>query len=169
LHFTIFTMPNIRLLFLALLTGALLVPPAMGQSKAAIGKSAAEFQQLSQGLAASLSELGKRSATASPNDRDMLKLVNSQLSLVDATADGVLALGLVAAEVRDTSDLAIVKKQLASRCNALKSLTDATAKYVSSLSANIAAVAVVAEVSKSHGLLGRMGQHALCNPTPGKP
>jgi hypothetical protein len=94
----------------------------------------------------------------------MLKLVTNQLSLVDATADGVLALGVVAAEVRDAGDMAIARKHLASRCTALKSLADASGKYVGSLAANIAAVATSAEVTKSRDLVVQMGQSPLCNP-----
>ncbi len=138
----------------------------MAQNKAAIGKSATEFLKVSQALAASLSDLSKRSATASPNDKDMLKLVTNQLGLVDATADGVLALGVVAAEMKDAGDMAAAKKQLTARCTALKSLADATGKYVGSLASNIAAVAAVAEVNKARDLVVQMGQHPLC--TPGK-
>jgi hypothetical protein len=161
-------MSTIRILTATLLSTALLVQPAMAQNKVAISKSVTEFHKLSQGLAASLADLGKRATTASPNDKDMLKLVTNQLSLVDATADGVLALGVVGAEVRDAGDLAIVKKHLASRCTALKSLSDATGKYVGSLAANIAAVATAAEVTKSRDLVVQMGQHPLCNATGGK-
>jgi len=156
-------MSTIRIVSCSLLAASLLVQPALAQNKAAIGKSVTEFLKLSQGLASSLSDLSKRAATASPNDRDMLKLVTNQLSLVDATADGVLALGVVAAEVRDTGDLAIVKKHLATRCTALKSLSDASGKYVGSLASNIAAVATAAEVTKSRDLVVQMGQHSLCN------
>ena len=94
----------------------------------------------------------------------MLKLVTNQVSLVDATADGVLALGVVAAEVRDAGDMAIAKKHLATRCTALKSISEATGKYVGSLASNIAAVATAAEVNKSRDLVVQLGQHALCNP-----
>ena len=156
-------MSTIRILSCSLLAATLLVQPALAQNKAAIGKSVTEFLKLSQGLASSLSDLSKRAATASPNDKDMLKLVTNQLGLVDATADGVLALGVVAAEVRDAGDLAIVKKHLATRCTALKSLADASGKYVGSLAANIAAVATAAEVTKSRDLVVQMGQHSLCN------
>jgi hypothetical protein len=158
-------MSSIRILTSALLSTVLLVQPAIAQNKAALGKSVTEFHKLSQALAASLADLGKRATTASPNDKDMLKLVTNQLSLVDATADGVLALGVVGAEVRDAGDLGIVKKHLATRCTALKSLTDATGKYVGSLASNIAAVATSAEVTKSRDLVVQMGQHPLCNAT----
>lgn len=157
-------MSTIRILSTTLLATTLLVQPALAQNKAAIGKSVTEFLKVSQGLAASLSDLAKRTGTASPNDKEMLKLVTNQLSLVDATADGVLALGVVAAEVRDAGDMAIAKKHLATRCTALKSLSEATGKYVGSLASNIAAVATVAEVNKSRDLVVQLGQHALCNP-----
>lgn len=161
-------MPTIRILSSSVLALALLVQPAFAQNKAAIGKSVAEFVKLSEGLAASLADLSKRTGTASPNDKDMLNRVTTQLGLVDATADGVVALGVVAAEVRDAGDMAIAKKHLATRCTALKSLTDATGKYVGSLAGNIAAVASAAEVNKARDLVVQMGQHALCNPAPGK-
>jgi hypothetical protein len=156
-------MSTTRILSSSLLAAALVLQPAFAQNKAAIGKSVTEFLKLSQGLAASLADLSKRAGTASPNDKDMLKLVTHQLGLVDATADGVLALGVVAAEVRDAGDLAIVKKHLATRCTALKSLADASGKYVGSLASNIAAVATAAEVNKSRDLVVQMGQHSLCN------
>ncbi len=157
-------MSTIRIISTTLLAATLLVQPALAQNKAAIGKSVTEFLKVSQGLATSLSDLAKRAGTASPNDKEMLKLVTSQLSLVDATADGVLALGVVAAEVRDAGDMAIAKKHLATRCTALKSISDATGKYVGSLASNIAAVATAAEVNKSRDLVVQLGQHALCNP-----
>lgn len=161
-------MSTIRVLSSTLVALALLAQPALAQNKAAIGKSVTEFHKLSEGLATSLADLSKRTGTASPNDKDMLNRVTTQLGLVDATADGVLALGVVAAEVRDAGDLAIAKKHLAARCTALKSLTDATGKYVGSLATSIAAVATVAEVNKSRDLVVQMGQHALCNPVAGK-
>lgn len=159
-------MSTIRILSASLLAATVLVQPAMAQSKdkAAIGKSVTEFIKVSQSLAASLADLTKRAGTASPNDKDMLKLVNGQLGLVDATADGVVALGLVAAEMRDGSDMASAKKHLATRCTALKSLADASGKYVGSLASNIAAVATSAEVKKASELVVQMGQHSLCNP-----
>lgn len=161
-------MSTIRVLSSTLVALALLAQPALAQNKAAIGKSVTEFHKLSEGLANSLADLSKRAGTASPNDKDMLNRVTTQLGLVDATADGVLALGVVAAEVRDAGDLAIAKKHLAARCTALKSLADATGKYVGSLATSIAAVATVAEVNKSRDLVVQMGQHALCNPVAGK-
>ena len=157
-------MSTIRILTLSVLAASLLVQPAMAQNKAAIGKSVTEFIKLSQSLAASLADLSKRAGTASPNDKDMLKLVTNQVGLVDATADGVVALGLVAAEMRDASDLAAAKKQLATRCTALKSVSEASGKYVGSLASNIAAVATAAEVNKARDLVVQLGQHALCNP-----
>ena len=157
-------MSTIRILSASLLAAALLTQPAMAQNKAAIAKSVSEFIKVSQGLAASLADLSKRAGTASPNDKDMLKLVNTQLGLVDATADGVAALGLVAAEMRDASDLAAAKKQLATRCTALKSLSEATGKYIGSLTSNIAAVATAAEANKARDLVLQLGQQSLCNP-----
>lgn len=157
-------MSTIRNLTLSILAASLLVQPAMAQNKAAVGKSVTEFIKVSQSLAASLADLSKRAGTASPNDKDMLKLVTNQVGLVDATADGVVALGLVAAEMRDASDLAAAKKQLATRCTALKSLSEASGKYVGSLASNIAAVATAAEVNKARDLVVQLGQHALCNP-----
>jgi hypothetical protein len=152
----------------ALFAVALLAQPASAQNKAALSKTVTEFNKMSTGFSASLSELSKRSATASPNDKEMLKLVISQLSIVNATVEGVLDLGEVAAEVRDAGDLAIVRKHLAARCSTLKSMAESTAKYVDSVAANIAAVATVAEVTKSRELLLQMGQHSLCSPKPGK-
>ena len=158
-------MSMIRILSSSVLALALLAQPALAQNKAAIGKSVAEFLKLSEGLAASLADLTKRSSSASPNDKDMLGRATNQLALVDATADGVVALGVVAAEMRDAGDMAVAKKHLAARCTALKSLAEATGKYVGSLSSNIAAVATVAEVNKDRDLVVQMGQHSLCNPT----
>ena len=157
-------MSTIRILTLSVLTATMLAQPAMAQNKAAIGKSVTEFIKVSQSLAASLADLSKRAGTASPNDKEMLKLVTNQVGLVDATADGVVALGLVAAEMRDASDLAAAKKHLATRCTALKSLSEASGKYVGSLASNIAAVATAAEVNKARDLVTQLGQHALCNP-----
>jgi hypothetical protein len=157
-------MSTIRILTLSVLTATMLAQPAMAQNKAAVGKSVTEFIKVSQGLATSLADLSKRAGTASPNDKEMLKLVTNQVGLVDATADGVVALGLVAAEMRDASDLAAAKKHLATRCTALKSLSEASGKYVGSLASNIAAVATAAEVNKARDLVTQLGQHALCNP-----
>ncbi len=154
--------------FTALFSVLLIAQPATAQKKAGISKSVTEFNTLSLGFSASLSELSKRSATASPNDKDMLKLVISQFSIVNATVEGVLDLGEVAAEVRDGGDLAIVKKHLVARCSSLKSMAEATAKYVDSVASNIAAVSTAAEVTKSRDLLLQMGQHSLCSPKPGK-
>jgi len=135
----------------------------MAQNKAVMAKSVNEFITLSQGLAASLADLSKRAETASPNDKDMLKLVGTQLGIVDATADGVVALGLVAARMRDSSDMAVAKTQLGTRCAALKTLADASVKYVGSLASNIAAVATAAEVKKARDLVQQMSQHELCS------
>ncbi len=153
---------TIRILSTSVLAVTLLVQPAMAQNKAAIGKSVNEFLTVSQSLSTVLADLTKRSEKSSPNDKDMLKLVTTQVGLVDATADGVVALGVVAAEMKDASDLAAAKKQLAARCTALKSLSEATGKYVGSLASNIAAVATAAEVNKARDLLLQMSQHPLC-------
>ncbi len=153
---------TIRILSTSVLAVTLLIQPAMAQNKAAIGKSVNEFLTVSQSLSTVLADLTKRSEKSSPNDKDMLKLVTTQVGLVDATADGVVALGVVAAEMKDASDLAAAKKQLVARCTALKSLADATGKYVGSLSSNIAAVATAAEVNKARDLLMQMSQHPLC-------
>jgi hypothetical protein len=146
-----------------LLASVLLVPPAFAQSKGALAKSVADFNKLSATLNTSLTELTRRVSTSSPNDKEMLKLANSQLGIFNATADGVVDLGTVASEVRDGGDVAIVRKHLAARCVALKSMAEGTAKYVESLAANIAAVATAAEVTKSRDLITQMGQHPLCN------
>ncbi len=153
---------TIRILTTSALAVTLLIQPAMAQNKAAIGKSVNEFLTVSQSLSTALADLTKRTNTASPNDKDMLKLVTTQVGLVDATADGVVALGVVAAEMKDNSDLAAARKQLATRCTALKSLAEATGKYVGSLSSNIAAVATAAEVNKTRDLLVQMSQQSLC-------
>ena len=157
-----------RIWFTALFAVVLVAQSAMAQNKAAISKSVTEFNKLSVDFSTSLSELSKRSATASPSDKDMLKLVINQLSIANATVEGVLDLGEVAAEVRDAGDLAIVKKHLTARCSSLKSMAEATAKYVGSVASNIAAVSTAAEVTKSRELLLQMGQHSLCSPKPGK-
>jgi len=157
-----------RIWFTALIVAVLATQSAIAQNKAAISKSVTDFNKLSLGFSTSLSELSKRSGTASPNDKEMLKLVISQLSIVNATTEGVLDLGSVAAAVRDAGDLAIVKKHLTTRCSALKSLAEATAKYVDSVASNIAAVAIAAEVTRAREFLIQMGQHSLCNPQPGK-
>ncbi len=156
-------MSTIRIVSTSLLAAALLVQPALAQNKNAIAKSVSEFTVLSQGLAASLADLSKRTETASPNDKEMLKLVITQLGIVDATADGVLALGLVAARMRDNSDLVVAKTQLGTRCAALKTLADASVKYVGSLASNVAAVASAAEVKKARDLAQQMSQHELCS------
>jgi len=156
-------MSNIRIVSASLLTAALLAQPVMAQNKAVMAKSVNEFITLSQGLASTLADLSKRAETASPNDKDMLKLVGTQLGIVDATADGVVALGLVAARMRDSSDMAVAKTQLGTRCAALKTLADASVKYVGSLASNIAAVATAAEVRKARDLVQQMSQHELCS------
>ena len=151
------------------LTAALLavleIQPALAQNKAAMAKASTDFQKQSTALATVLADLTTRSAKASPNDKDMLKLITSQVALVDANADGVLALGVVAAEVRDAGDMGIAKKYLAIRCKAMKSLADGVAPYIGGLANNIAAAATVAEVNKAKDLITQLPQQALCSAT----
>ena len=144
------------------LLATLALQPAMAQNKAAMVKATGDFQKQSAALAASLAELTTRSAKASPNDKDMLKLITGQVALVDATADGVLALGVVAAEMRDAGDGAIARKHLATRCKALKTLADGVAPYVGGLANNIAAPATAAEANKAKDIVAQMAQQALC-------
>ena len=144
------------------LLATLALQPAMAQNKAAMVKATGDFQKQSAALAASLAELTTRSAKASPNDKDMLKLITGQIALVDATADGVLALGVVAAEMRDAGDGAIARKHLATRCKALKTLADGVAPYVGGLANNIAAPATAAEANKAKYIVAQMAQQALC-------
>lgn len=151
-----------RLALSIALLAATAIQPAMAQNKAAMAKATADFQKQSTSLAASLSELTTRAGKASPNDKDMLKLINSQIALVDATADGVLALGGVAAEVRDAGDMAIAKKYLAVRCKSLKTRADGVAPYIGGLASNIAAPATAAEVNKAKDLIAQLPQQALC-------
>ncbi len=158
-------MLNKRFVLSAALLAVLAIQPAMAQNKAAMAKAAADFQKQSSALATVLSDLTARSAKASPNDKDMLKLINSQVALIDANADGVLALGVVAAEVRDAGDMAIAKKYLVIRCKALKSLADGVAPYIGGLANNIAAPATAAEVSKAKDLIAQLPQQALCAAT----
>jgi hypothetical protein len=138
------------------------IHPAMAQNKAAMAKAAAEFQKQSSALAASLSELTTRMGKASPNDKDMLKLITGQVALVDAHADGVLALGNVAADMRDAGDMAAAKKSLAIRCKALKSLSEGVTPYIGGLANNIAAPATAAEVNKAKELIAQLPQQPLC-------
>ena len=147
------------------LLAVLAVQPALAQNKAAMAKAAVDFQKQSTALATSLSGLTTRAAKASPNDKDMLKLINSQVALVDATADGVLALGVVAAEMRDAGDMASAKKYLAIRCKAMKTLADGVAPYIGGLASNIAAPATAAEVRKAKDLIAQLPQQALCTAT----
>lgn len=151
-----------RLALSIALLAATAIQPAMAQNKAAMAKATADFQKQSTSLAASLSELTTRAGKASPNDKDMLKLINSQIALVDATADGVLALGGVAAEVRDAGDMAIAKKYLAVLCKSLKTRADGVAPYIGGLAGNIAAPATAAEVNKAKDLIAQLPQQALC-------
>lgn len=148
----------------ALVLTALTCAPACAQNAAAIGKAVTEFHKHSEGLADSVAGLSKRANAASPHDKEMLGLIVRQLSLVDATADGVLALGVVASQMRDAADLAFARKHLAARCAALKTLGDATSQYVGSLASNIAAVAVAADVSKAKELVAQQVLSGLCNP-----
>lgn len=150
-------------LLAAILAGACVFNPALAQNKAAMAKNANDFLVISQNLAKSLEDLTKRATTASPNDKEMLKLINNQIGLVDATADGVVALGVLAAEMRDGADMASAKKHLASRCTALKSIADGSAKYVGSVASSIAAVATAAEANKARDLMAQMAAHPLCN------
>ena len=149
----------------ATLLAVLAIQPALAQNKAAMAKAATDFQKQSTALATVLADLTTRSAKASPNDKDMLKLITSQVALVDANADGVLALGVVAAEVRDAGDMSIAKKYLAIRCKALKSLADGVAPYIGGLANNIAAPATAAEVNKANDLITQLPQQALCTAT----
>lgn len=157
-------MPLIRPALLALLWAAMSFVPVHAQNAAAVGKSTTEFHRQSESLAESLASLSKRANTASPHDKEMLGLIVRQLSLVDATADGVLALGVVTSQMRDAADLASAKKQLAARCTALKTLGESTSQYVASLTSNVAAVALVAEVNKARDIVGQQMQSLLCNP-----
>lgn len=130
-----------------------------------MAKANAEFYKQASSLSISLADLSKRISTASPNDRDMLKLVVNQLSVINASADGMLDLGALTTELRDAGDVGIVKKHLAARCATFRSSTEATAKYIESVSSNIAAVATAAEVNKARELLVQMGQSGVCGPT----
>jgi hypothetical protein len=145
------------------LWATLALQPAMAQNKAALAKATADFQKQSTALAASLSELTTRAGKASPNDKDMLKLINGQIALVDATADGVLALGGLAAEVKDAGDMAIAKKYLTIRCKALKTLADGVAPYIGGLASNIAAPATATEANKAKDLIAQLPQQSLCS------
>ncbi|MBC7918782.1 MAG: hypothetical protein H7Y28_13325 [Rhodoferax sp.] len=138
--------------------------PATAQNKAVMTKANAEFYKQAAGLSASLSDLSKRITTASPNDRDMLKLVVNQLGVINAAAEGILDLGALTTELRDAGDIAIVKRRLVARCASFRSSTEATAKYIESVAANIAAVATAAEANKTRELLVQMGQSPVCGP-----
>ncbi|OYT94072.1 MAG: hypothetical protein CFE43_01700 [Burkholderiales bacterium PBB3] len=145
------------------LLATLALQPAMAQNKAAMAKATTDFQKHSTALAASLSDLTTRTGKASPNDKDMLKLITGQIALVDATADGVVALGGVAAEVKDAGDMAIAKKYLAIRCKALKTQAEGVAPYIGGLANNIAAPATATEVNKAKDLIAQLPQQALCS------
>ena len=161
-------MRAIRLIFPVALAALALLQPAAAQTKAVLAKANAEFYKQASGLSTSVAELGKRISTASPSDRDMLKLVVNQLGVINANAEGVLDLGSLTTELRDAGDIAIVKRHLASRCSTFRSSTEATAKYIESVSANIAAVATAAEVTKARELLVQMAQNPICGPAAGK-
>lgn len=154
-----------RIVLSTALLAVLAIQPALAQNKAAMAKAATDFQKQSSALAAALADLTARSAKASPNDKDMLKLITGQVALVDANADGVLALGVVAAEVRDAGDMAIAKKYLLIRCKALKTLADGVAPYIGGLANNIAAPATAAEVNKAKDVIVQLPQQALCAAT----
>lgn len=143
---------------------AFAVVPAYAQTKAQLGKTAFDFQTHANALTNNLASLSKRAATASPNDKEMLRLVMSQAGIVDATAGGVLILGVLGGEMKDASDLAAVKKHLATSCTTLKASAVSTGDYVGSLANNIAAPATAAEVRQTKDLLAQLAQHALCNP-----
>lgn len=152
-----------RIAISALLAAAVFaVQPAMAQNKAALGKAAADFYKASSALATSIADLTKRTAAASPHDKEMLTLITGQLGYVDATADGVLALGYVASEMAAPGDLASAKKHLAKRCEALKKISDSTGQYMNSLIANLAATAIIAEANKAKDANAQLGQQPLC-------
>ena len=149
----------------AALLGAAVVlaaQPALAQTKAVYAKSASDFYNASTAFSAALASLQKRTATASPHDKEMLTLINSQFSYVDATADGVLALGYVASEMSAPGDLAAAKKHLTKRCEALKRVSDSSGQYVTSLIAQLAAPAIIADANKAKDANAALGQAALC-------
>lgn len=138
--------------------------PAVAQTKAQLSKTAFDFQTHANALTNNLAGLSKRVTTASPNDKEMLRLTMSQAGIVDATAGGVLILGMLGGEMKDASDLAAVKKHLVTGCATLKASAASTGDYVGSLANNIAAPATAAEVRQTKELLTQLAQHALCNP-----
>jgi len=150
-----------KLLLVAVLAAAP-VCSAFAQTKAQIAKTATDFQAYANGLTNNLAALSRRIPTASPNDKEMLRLVMSQAGMVEATASGVMTLGLLAGEMRDGSDLAAAKKHLAVSCATLKAAAANTGDYVATLANNIAAPATAAEVKQTKELLGQLAQHALC-------
>lgn len=158
----------IRFLIPVALATLSLLHPAAAQTKAQLAKANADFYKQASGLSTSLSELTKRISTASPNDREMLKLVVGQLGIINANADAVLDLGALTTELRDAGDIAIVKKHLTARCATFRPSAEATAKYIESVSASIAAVATAAEVKQARELLLQMAQSAVCGPATGK-
>ncbi len=144
------------------------IAPAQAQTKAAFGKSASEFATQSQALGTTIAALQKRAGTASPYDKEMLNLMLGQLGKVDAIADGVLALGYVAAEMRDAGDLAAAKKQLVARCSAFKKAAESSGQYMASLAANIAAKDIIVDATKAKDLTLQMGGLSLCAGAAGK-
>ena len=152
-----------RIVLSTALLAVMAIQPALAQSKAAMIKAATDFQKQSAAVAATLADLTARTAKASPNDKDMLTLITSQMALVDANADGVLALGVVLAEVRDAGDIAVAKKYLAIRCKALKTRADGIAPYIGGLANNIASPATAAEVHKARDLIAQLPEQALCS------
>ena len=146
----------------AMASAACFAAPSFAQTKAAFAKSAPEFFKASEALTTSINTMTKRLDNASPFDKDQLKLILAQLGRLDATADGVLALGYVAAEMRDNSDLAAAKKQLAVRCSALKKAADGIGPYVGGLAANFAAKDLMSEATKAKDLIAQIGQSSLC-------
>ncbi len=137
--------------------------PAQAQTKAAYGKYAADFYTASTAFSGALAELSKLSDKASPYDKEMLTRITGQFGNVDATADGVLALGYVASEMGAPGDLAAAKKHLMKRCDALKKLSTASGQYVNSLIANLAAPAIIAAAKKAADANAQLGQQALCS------
>ena len=152
-----------RIVLTTALLAVMAIQPALAQNKAAMIKAATDFQKQSSAVAASLADLTERTIKASPNDKGMLTLITSQIALVDVSSDGVLALGVVAAEVRDAGDMAIAKKYLAIRCKALKTRADGVTTYIGGLANNIASPATAAEVNKAKDQIAQLPQQALCS------
>lgn len=154
-----------RVVFSSVVASMLVVFSASAAKPAAVNalaKPTADFYALSTSLATTLQSLNKRVEKASPSDKEMLNKVISQVSVVDATADGVLALGTVASEIRDSGSQAIAKKALATRCTALKAIAGGSAPYVGGLANSIALPASIADANKAKDLLTQMSQSSLC-------